>query len=106
MIDNNDDGKSGGKHKRCYLIANFNRAPLWFSDGCLVKRFWNWLIGGHFAPIISYVDDNNDNMHVLIADVNKDYGNYLIPVERLFNAIQCRESGGNCRGLLRVDVIY
>ena len=131
--DNNDNKNKENKNdtntytveKRTYLIANFNRGPLWFSNKNFVRRFVGWLIGGHLTPIISYVevDPSDDDktkaqttttnqkekakeMHILIGDVNKKYGNYLLPAKRLFQAIKCLDKSGLTRGLIKIDVTY
>jgi hypothetical protein len=67
-------------------IVNFHRGPL-FSDG-----------GGHFSPVAGYLEDRD---LAFILDVNESYRPWLVPVDRLFAAIDTIDSdGGKKRGLL------
>merc|ERR1712228_17280 len=89
-----------------YYGGNFSRQPLFFCNlTSLRKRFLTWLIGGHFSPIITYCYDTNNEMYVLIADTNRDrYGNWLVRVDRLYEAMKYLEFGGNNRGLLKMKI--
>ena len=71
------------------FIVNFHRGPI-FGRG-----------HGHFSPILGYLSDRD---LVLVGDVNRDYGTYLVSSARLFEAIDTIDSAtGKKRGLLRVD---
>lgn len=87
-----------------FYIANFNRSPLFHCNRWILHRFWWWLRGGHFSPIIGYIHDDNNKMFVLIADVNQQYGNYLVPVDRLYQAVRAKNQIGARRGLIRFEL--
>jgi hypothetical protein len=73
---------------RRYII-NFSRAPL-FGTG-----------GGHHSPIAGYL--NAEDL-VLILDVNKNYGPWLVKPERLFEAMNTIDSTSKKkRGLLLIE---
>jgi len=70
---------------RRYLV-NFHRGPL-FGRG-----------GGHHSPIGGYLEDLD---LVFVLDVNASYGPWLVPVERLFAAMNTDDdTSGQKRGLL------
>ena len=79
-----------------FYIANFNRSPLFFCNDSILYRFWWWLRGGHFSPIVGFLfnEDNHNQMFVLIADCNQQYGNYMVPVDRLYQAIRSKNQIG------------
>jgi hypothetical protein len=70
-------------------IVNFTRGPL-FGTG-----------GGHHSPIAGYLTDED---LVLVIDVNKKYGPWLVKPERLYEAVNVVDrSSGKKRGLLLVE---
>ena len=72
------------------FIVNFHRGPM-FGRG-----------HGHFSPILAYLGDRD---LVLVGDVNRDYGIYLVASGRLFDAMSTvDEVTGKKRGLLMVAV--
>jgi hypothetical protein len=72
------------------IIANFHRGPL-FGKG--------W---GHFSPVLGYLEGQQ---LAFVGDVNETYGPFLVPVERLWQAANTRDSAtGKSRGLLVVAV--
>jgi Phytochelatin synthase len=73
---------------RRYII-NFSRGPL-FGTG-----------GGHHSPIAGYLSQED---LVLILDVNKKYGPWLVKPERLYEAMNTLDSTAQKkRGLLLID---
>jgi hypothetical protein len=73
---------------RRYVI-NFSRAPL-FGTG-----------GGHHSPIAGYLGDED---LVLVLDVNKKYGPWLVKSARLYEAMNTVDSGTQKkRGLLLIE---
>lgn len=72
---------------RRYVI-NFHRGPI-FGAG-----------GGHHSPIGAVVEDR-----VFVLDVNASYGPWLVPIEKLFEAMDTVDpSSGKKRGLLRIEL--
>lgn len=72
------------------VIVNFDRGAL-FARGF-----------GHFSPLLAYLADRD---LVLVGDVNRDYGLYLVSSSRLFEAMNTVDSmTGKKRGLLMVAV--
>jgi Phytochelatin synthase len=70
-------------------IVNFHRGPL-FATG-----------GGHHSPIGGYLADRD---LVLVVDVNKKYQPWLVPTERLYEAVSTVDKAtGKKRGLLRIE---
>jgi hypothetical protein len=70
-------------------IVNFYRGPL-FGTG-----------GGHHSPIGGYLEAED---LVLVLDVNKKYGPWLVRTERLFTAASTFDrNGGKKRGLLLIE---
>ena len=56
--------------------------------------------GGHHSPIGAVVEDR-----VFVLDVNKSYGPWLVPIEKLFEAMDTVDSSsGKKRGLLRIEL--
>jgi len=49
-------------------------------------------------------DDKINNLEhmVLMLDVNAKYGPYMVPMERLFQAVKTKESNGNYRGIIKL----
>jgi hypothetical protein len=73
---------------RRYVI-NFSRGPL-FGTG-----------GGHHSPIAAYL--NQEDL-VLVLDVNKNYGPWLVKPERLFDAMNTVDATAQKkRGLLLIE---
>ena len=70
-------------------IVNFSRGPL-FGRG-----------GGHHSPIAGYLSDED---LVLVLDVNRKYGPWLVKSERLFQAMNTFDRGAQKkRGLLWIE---
>eukprot|EP01084_Bolivina_argentea_P135638 238979_1 len=92
------------KDKYIYYVVNFNRAPLFQCNLSHIYRFGWWLRGGHFSPIIGYTYDDNDDMFVLISDANAEYGEYLVRIDRLYQATKCKARDLSSRGMIRFEV--
>src|ERR1700722_320955 len=70
-------------------VVNFTRGPL-FGTG-----------GGHHSPIAGYLVDED---LVLVLDVNKEYGPWLVKSERLYEAMNTLDTGAQKkRGLLLIE---
>lgn len=70
------------------LVVNFDRFPLFGIDG------------GHHSPIGAYLEAED---LVFVLDVNKSFGPWLVPTERLFEALNTVDSSsGEKRGLIRI----
>jgi hypothetical protein len=70
-------------------VVNFTRGPL-FGTG-----------GGHHSPIGGYLGDED---LVLVLDVNRKYGAWLVKPERLYEAMNTTDRGtGKKRGLLVIE---
>ena len=70
-------------------VVNFTRGPL-FGAG-----------GGHHSPIAGYLVDED---LVLVLDVNKKYGPWLVKSERLYEAMNTLDTGTQkTRGLLLIQ---
>jgi Phytochelatin synthase len=70
-------------------IVNFSRGPL-FGRG-----------GGHHSPIAGYLADED---LVLVLDVNRKYGPWLVKPERLYQAMNTFDRGAEKkRGLLLIE---
>jgi hypothetical protein len=75
--------------ERVRYIANFSRGPL-FGRG-----------GGHHSPIGGYLEAED---LAFVLDVNRGFGPWLTPVERLFDAMNTVDRGdGRTRGLARFE---
>lgn len=86
------------------IIANFLRAPLFFNDPDDAKKvpLLLRLFGGHWSPLGAYLPEED---LVLVLDTNEQYGNYLVPTQRLWEAVNTRQIyDGNSRGLVRVEL--
>lgn len=83
-----DELRHANDLKRRYLV-NFHRFPL-FGMG-----------GGHHSPIGGYLE--GDDL-VFVLDVNANYGPWLVPTARLFEALDTVDgSSSEKRGLLRFE---
>jgi hypothetical protein len=83
-----DELKHANDPNRRY-IANFHRGPL-FGKG-----------GGHFSPVGGFLEDADA---VFVLDVNQSYGPWLVPLERLQQAMNTRDrTSGRSRGLIRIE---
>lgn len=70
-------------------VVNFSRGPL-FGSG-----------GGHHSPIAGYLEDQD---LVLVVDVNKAYGPWLVKSDRLYDAMNTLDATSHQkRGLLEID---
>jgi hypothetical protein len=70
-------------------VVNFTRGPL-FGVG-----------GGHHSPIAGYLVDED---LVLVLDVNKTYGPWLVKSKRLYDAMNTIDTGAQKRrGLLLIE---
>lgn len=70
-------------------IVNFSRAPL-FATG-----------GGHHSPIAAYLSEED---LVLVLDVNKKYGPWLVKSDRLYEAMNTLDdTAQKKRGLLLIE---
>jgi hypothetical protein len=71
-------------------VINFHRGPL-FGLGY-----------GHFSPVLGYLAAED---LVFVGDVNRDYRPFLVPVSRLYEAMNTVDfATGALRGLVRVDL--
>ncbi|MFL5349084.1 MAG: phytochelatin synthase family protein [Hyalangium sp.] len=74
--------------QRRYII-NFDRGPLFGT------------VGGHHSPIAGYLEQED---LVLVLDVNEKYRPWLVPTERLYQAMTTVDSSsGLQRGLLLIE---
>ena len=88
------------------VAVNFLRPALF---GFKSKTFWflPWnfilgLMGGHFSPVISYMEDID---HVAIFDLNAAYGFYLCPTRRLYESVHAMDlMGGQRRALITLQI--
>jgi len=72
------------------FVVNFHRGPM-FGRG-----------HGHFSPVLAYLANRD---LVLVGDVNRDYGIYLVATRRLFDAMNTIDDvTGKKRGLLMVTL--
>ena len=70
-------------------VVNFDRGPLFGTSG------------GHHSPIAAYVAESDE---VLVLDVNRKYGPWLVDASRLFAAMDTVDSSsGKKRGLLLIE---
>ncbi len=70
-------------------VVNFSRAPL-FATG-----------GGHHSPIAAYLREED---LVLVLDVNKKYGPWLVKPDRLYEAMNTLDATAQKkRGLLLIE---
>jgi hypothetical protein len=79
-----------GNDLRRRLVANFSRAPL-FGGG-----------GGHHSPLGGYLEAED---LAFVLDVNAGYGPWLVPTERLFEAMATTAdwATGKTRGLVSFE---
>ena len=87
-----------------YYIVNLSRMPLFACNYSIWYRVYVWFAGGHFSPIIGYIYDKSDKMWVLIADCNKKYGDYMVSIDRLYEATRCKTPIATSRGLIRFEI--
>jgi len=81
------------------VLANFLRQPLFGQMPSTLLGRARALIGGHWTPIISVLDTP---AVALLSDVNADYGPFVVPLRRLYDA--CRTKDGSLfRGLIVVQ---
>lgn len=90
-----------------YRVAvNFLRSSLFGFPTPRWLVFSSWLLalmGGHFSPILGYLDEEN---LVAIFDVNAKYGFYLVEARRLFASVNTFDfMNGTTRGLVLTEII-
>ncbi len=62
------------------------------------------LFGGHFSPIVAYLDDREEPLCALF-DVNAEYGLVLVPVRSLYDATRTHDlTTGDARGLVVTEL--
>lgn len=86
------------------IVANFLRAPLFFNDPDDAKKvpLLLRLFGGHWSPLGAYLAEED---LVLVLDTNEQYAKYLVPTQRLWEAVTTRQIyDGKHRGLVRVEL--
>jgi hypothetical protein len=88
-----------------YRVAcNFLRGALFGPAGYFPAQILISLLGGHFSPIVAYLDDREEPLCALF-DVNADYGLVLIPARNLFSATRTHDlTTGNARGLVVTEL--
>jgi len=91
------------------ILANFHRLPLFFADSGSCKRYRK-MFAGHWSPVGAYLPPSSspeigDHGALLLIDVNRSYGSYVVNVDRLWEAVSTRDFGtGLFRGLLRITL--
>jgi len=89
---------------RVRYLCNFLRSPMFFNDPNPIHRanILKRIFGGHWSPLGAYLDDK---LLVQVLDVNESYGAYLVPVHRLYDAVNTHDlSNGKPRGLIRIEL--
>lgn len=108
-INNYKDKDNDNKYIRTYYIANFNKQPLFYCNKKIYgsfKRMKKFVSEhGYFSPIIGY-HESEKSVYALLLDVNQDYGNYLVPIERMYQSIKYKDHNGNQGGLLRIEAHF
>ena len=97
--------KSNAENYR--VVVNFLRPALFGFSGwrCLWFLPWNLmfgLFGGHFSPIVGYLEQHDV---VAIFDLNAAYGFYLCPTRNLYEAVKAKDlMGGQPRALITIEI--
>jgi hypothetical protein len=89
-------------HEEYRIAVNFLRSalfgmpePTWLPSSYLMS-----LVGGHFSPVIGFLEAED---LVVVFDVNHQYGFYLCPSRKLFDAVNTKDissRNGGTRGLV------
>jgi len=92
---------------RTYYIAEMNRQPLFYCDGDrygVADRVNRWVLEhGYFSVIVGSHTNDDGKAYVMMADGDCQYGDYMVAVDRLHDAVQLRNHRGECGGLLRIS---
>lgn len=82
---------------QCRVLVNFHRKPLFAPQR--TTNWWQSLIaalGGHWSPLGGVVSkemrDGSTEEYVLVLDVNRKYGPYMVKMERFFEAVKTKSS--------------
>ncbi|KAI9013481.1 hypothetical protein DFJ74DRAFT_682282 [Hyaloraphidium curvatum] len=99
--------RTGMSSPRFRHIVCFHRYPLFFGDPSATDaERAAGRMKVHWSPVLSYLQGED---LVGIADVNQDFGTYLVPPERLWDAcgdeiVELGGPGGGRMGLIRITV--
>ncbi|RHY29091.1 hypothetical protein DYB32_005446 [Aphanomyces invadans] len=88
------------------VAMNFLHPALFGMDGpsFLPHVMLMAILGGHFANIVGYLEDVD---LVVVFDVNHDYGPYLVPSTRLYEAVRAVDvQSGMPRALIVSDLVH
>jgi hypothetical protein len=88
-----------------YRVAlNFLRGAIYGPAGYFPAQIFIALLGGHFSPIVAYLDDREEPLCALF-DVNHEYGLCLVPPRNLFDAMRTHDlTTGGPRGLVVTEL--
>merc|ERR1711972_1189043 len=93
-------------YERTYYIVQMNKQPLFYCDKGsfgLVNRVKRWVSEhGHFSVILGSCKGENEHECVMVVDGDSKFGEYMVAVERLHEAVRCRDHKGKCGGLLKI----
>jgi Phytochelatin synthase len=87
------------------VSANFLRSPIFgFNKPVfLIHNILLGLFGGHFSPIVGYLEDAN---LVCVFDVNHNYGPFMVTPQRLYDAVATFDvTSGKSRGLVVTEIL-